>query len=92
MSDIETVMTFITALQSEDLSLAADHMTDDFAITGWTIQPVGKNEFLAVQSELNTAMPDFSYNLSNEHKTNEAVSALIRISGTHTQDQLTYLT
>jgi hypothetical protein len=86
MSAVETVKTFITALQSEDLGLAADHMTDDFEITGWTIQPIGKNEFLAVQSELNNAMPDFSYNLSNEHTSNDEVSALIRISGTHTQD------
>lgn len=86
MSDVETVKTFITALQSEDLGLAADRMTDDFEMTGWTTQPIGKNEFLALQSELNNAMPDFSYNLSNEHKLHEEVSAYIHISGTHTQD------
>ena len=86
MSDVEIVKTFITALQSEDLGLAADHMTDEFEMTGWTTQPIGKNEFLAIQSELNSAMPDFSYNLSHEHKAEDVVKAFIRISGTHSQD------
>jgi len=86
MSAIEIVKTFITALQSGDFSVAADHMTDDFEMKGWTTQPIGKNEFLALQSELNNAMPDFSYNLSNEHKSDNEVNVLIRITGTHTQD------
>lgn len=86
MSPVEKIKTFITALQSGDLDVAADHMSDNFQMTGWTTQPIGKNEFLALQSELNNAMPDFSYNLSEEHQSNDAVSALIHISGTHTND------
>jgi hypothetical protein len=86
MSAVEIVKTFITALQSEDLGLAADYMTDDFEMTGWTTNPIGKTEFLAMQSQLNSAMPDFSYNLSNEHRAEDVVKALIRITGTHSQD------
>jgi len=86
MSSVEIIKTFITALQSGDLGVAADHMSDDFQMSGWTIQPIGKDEFLALQSELNNAMPDFSYDISEVHRTNDEVSALIFISGTHTND------
>ena len=85
MKPKETVQTFITALQSGDMDMAAQYMMDDFVFEGWTPQPLNKGEFLALQSELHAAMPDYAFNLSEVRERNGVVSALMQISGTHTQ-------
>jgi len=86
MSAIDTVKTFITALQAGDLELAAQYMSDDFSMSGWTAQPIGKGEFLAMQSELHAALPDLTYHLSDLQEDRDSVTGLMSLSGTHTQD------
>ncbi len=86
MSASVTVKTLVTTLQSGDMAFAANSMSDDFFITGFAHIPLNKTEFLAVQSELCAAMPDFSYNFSNEHHQKNEVQALIQITGTQTND------
>lgn len=87
MVDRATVVrTFITALQSGDMELAARTAADALVVSGLMPRPLDKNEFLAVQSELLAAMPDFSYNLSNVHDMHKEVHAAIQITGTHTQN------
>ncbi|HZU02373.1 MAG TPA: nuclear transport factor 2 family protein [Ktedonobacteraceae bacterium] len=86
MNAIDTVKTCITALQSGDIELAASILSDDFLLTGLTPNPLRKNALLALQGELLTAMPDFSYNLAGIHQEAREVIALIQITGTHTRD------
>ncbi len=86
MNKTEIVKAFITALQSGDQALAAHYMADNFTFSGWTQQPIDREEFLAIQSELEDAMPDFSYNLSDVHEEGDKVESLIQISGTHSHD------
>ncbi|HZO76248.1 MAG TPA: nuclear transport factor 2 family protein [Ktedonobacteraceae bacterium] len=83
MNTTTTVKTLITALQAGDMEMAASIMSDDFLISGLTPRPLNKGEFLAFQSELLGAMPDFSYSLDQIQQGNE-VTALIQITGTHT--------
>jgi hypothetical protein len=80
----EIVQTFITAIQSGDLDMAAQYITDDFVFEGWTPQRLNKGEFLALQSELHAAMPDYAFNLSDVDEQNGVVSALMQITGTQT--------
>ena len=86
MGATEIVKTFITALQSGDMEVAANYMSDDFVVHGWTPYPLDKTKFLATQSALLDAMPDFSYNLSDVHKAGDGVEALIQVTGTQTND------
>ncbi len=84
MSVTETVKTFMTALQSGDMETAANVMADDFRFFGWTQQPLNKGQFLAVQSRLLVAMPDFSYNMSDVQKEHgRGATAFIQMTGTH---------
>ncbi len=83
---IEIVLTFMTALQSGDLELAARVSTPDFIVSGLLTRPLGQNEFLALQNELLAAMPDFSYNLTDVERSGTDVRAFIRISGTQIND------
>lgn len=80
----EIVKTFITALQSGAIDMAAQYMTDDFKLVGWTQQSLDRGEFLALQMQLDAGMPDFSYNLSDLHTHDNEVRALIQIAATHT--------
>ncbi len=84
MSAIDTVKTFMAALQPGDLELAAQYMSDDFSMSGWTTRPISKGVFLAMQSELHTAMPDLSYYLSDLLEDRDRVTGLMSLSGTHT--------
>jgi hypothetical protein len=66
------------------MDMAAQYMTDDFVFEGWTPQALNKGEFLALQSELHAAMPDYAFNLSNMCEQNGVVRALMQITGTQT--------
>ena len=85
MNSREIVKTVITALQSGDFSEAANFMASDFQIVGWMPQPLNQGQFLALQAELNAAMPDISYHLSDLHGHADGVEGLIQVSGTHTK-------
>ena len=86
MSAIDTVKTFITALQSGDMQLAAEVIAEDFRLSGLAPQELDEREFLVLQSRLLTAMPDFSYNLSNLREEGDEVKAIIQVTGTQTGD------
>ena len=86
VSATEIVKTLITALQSRDMDVAANTMSDDFVVHGWTPFPLDQEKFLATQSALLDAIPDFSYNLSDVHKAGDEVEALIQVTGTQTDD------
>jgi len=86
MGATEIVKTLITALQSRDMEVAANAMSDDFVVRGWTPFPLDQANFLATQSALLDAIPDFSYNLSDVHKAGNGVEALIQVTGTQTDD------
>jgi len=86
LSKTEIVKKFITALQSGDMALAADCITDDFVFRGWVPRPLDKREFLALQNELRTALRGYSFNLSDLNERDDRVEAFIQISGTHARD------
>jgi hypothetical protein len=86
MSNKEVVKSFITALQSSDFELAAGLMSDDFVASGFTPDPLDKGEFLAMQSELHDALPDYAFNLSEVHERDNGTAALVQITGTHQRD------
>ncbi len=86
MDKTEIVKTFITALQSGEFEVAANYMVDDFTLSGWVDDTLDRGKFLAMQSELRDAMPDFSYNLNDVHEQDDRVESLIQITGTATSD------
>ena len=86
MSKIETVNAFSSALESHDFEKAASYLSDDFTLSGPTPQPVGKNEFIAIQSAFMRAIPDWSFNNHDVQEQGEKVTGAVQITGTHTQE------
>jgi len=84
MSATDTVKAFIVALEARDFNKAASYLSDDFVFSGVTPQPVGKNEFLGMQESVQTAFPDWSFNLGDLHEDGDTVKMTLQISGTQT--------
>ncbi len=83
MNSIDAVNTFITALQSGDIELVADIMSDDFVMSGFAPKQLNKNQFLATYSNLLASMPDLSFNMTGEPgEENGVVQTEIEITGT----------
>ena len=84
MSAIDTVNTYMTALQSGDIELAADTMSDDFVMSGFAPKELNKNQFLSTYSNLLASMPDLSFNMADElSEADGVVQVEIEITGTH---------
>lgn len=83
MSATETVNAFSEALEAHDFDKVASYLSDDFTLSGPTPQPVGKNEFIAIQSAFMRAFPDWSFNLSHLEEQGNKVLATVQITGTH---------
>jgi hypothetical protein len=86
LSTVETVNALVTALQSGDLELAASLLSEDCVVSGFAPEPLKRAKFLALQSQLLAAMPDFSYNLSQIDAEGKNAHALITITGTNTNN------
>jgi len=85
MSKTETVKAFSSALESKDFDKAASYLSDDFTLTGPTPQPVGKNEFIGIQSAFILAIPDWSFNDHDVQEQGDKVTGAVQITGTHTE-------
>lgn len=86
MSKTDTVEKFSDALEANDFEKAASYLSDDFTLSGPTPQPVGKNEFIAIQSAFMRAFPDWSFNQGTPQEQGDKVLATIQITGTNTHD------
>jgi predicted ester cyclase len=84
MSAIETVQAFSDALEAKDLERASSYLSEDFTLRGPTPQPVGKNEFIAIQGIFFHAFPDWSFNQGPLQEEGDKVIGTVRITGTHT--------
>lgn len=86
MTKIETAKAFSAALEARDFDMAASYLADDFVFSGPVPQPLGKQEFIAVQSAFEDAFQDWSFNSHDEVEQGDKVVAAVQITGTHTRD------
>ena len=86
MSKVDIVQAFSDALEAKDFNKAASYLADDFVFVGPAPQPLGKQEFLAVQRACEEAFPDWSFNSHDEVEQGDRVVAAVQITGTHTRD------
>ena len=61
MSAVDTVKDFMIALEAKEFDKVASYLSDDFVFSGWTPQPLDKDQFLTVMRELKAGLPNLSY-------------------------------
>jgi hypothetical protein len=84
MSAKDIALAGIKAFESHDFAKADSMLSDDMVFAGPVPQPVGKREFVGLQSALIRAMPDWKFNAGEIKEEGDKVTVPVRISGTHT--------
>ena len=89
MSSVDIVNDFMVALESKDFDTAASYLSDDFVFSGWTPQPLDKDQFMTVMRELKAGIPNLSYHFHTVRDVQDLVQesnvkAAIQMTGTQT--------
>ena len=84
MDAIELVKTGLKATEAGQAGKFGDLLADDMVFAGPVPQPIGKREFVGLQTALVAAMPDWKFNASGFKQAGDQVIADMQITGTHT--------
>ena len=84
--DPETVLKeCYAAFEASQFDKAAGYFADNFVLTGPTPQPVGKKEFVGLQTGLIQGIPDWKFNAHNFQTQGDTVTVVMQITGTQTR-------
>ena len=86
MDDIEVVVMFFRAIESKDWHKLNEIVADDFHYYGPTPDPFGKEVWMDFQRAVQSAFPDWAYNLKKVELVDGKVEVTVHISGTHTKE------
>jgi hypothetical protein len=78
---IDIVHTFTNALEANDLESAASKMANGFTFSGWTPEPLAKQNFLGVIEGLKAGIPNLKFNLRNLQEHESSVTGTIQVTG-----------
>lgn len=88
-SAVEIVTTFMQELESKEFEKAASHLSDSFFFSGFTPQPLNKDQFISVMSGLYVGFPNLLFNLHGASEADDTmegkrVTGFVKITGTQT--------
>lgn len=84
MSAIDIVKAGLAATEAGDFKKLDGMVADDYVFAGPVPEPVGKREFMGLQSALLTAMPDWKFNATDFKEDGDVVTVTLRVTGTQT--------
>ena len=86
MSGIDTVKAALAAAEAGDFAKASGMFTDDMMFAGPVPNPVGKKEFIGIQSAMVAGIPDWKFNAADFKEQGDKVTATLQITGTQTRE------
>jgi predicted ester cyclase len=86
MKAIDTVKAGIAASEAGDIKKYESLLADDMVFAGPVPKPVGKREFIGLQTALLAAMPDWKFNASDFKENGDKVTVMVQITGTQTKE------
>jgi predicted ester cyclase len=84
MNAIDVVKNGLAATEAGQFNKFSDILADDLVFAGPVPEPVGKREFVGLQTALVKAMPDWKFNASDFKMNGDKVIVNIQITGTQT--------
>jgi predicted ester cyclase len=84
MNAIDIVKACLAAIETRQTSKFSDSLTDDMVFDGPVPEPVGKREFVGLQTALVAAIPNWKFNATDFKMNGEQVTATFQITGTQT--------
>ena len=86
MNAIDMIKSGLAGMEMGQSEKLADILTDDMVFAGPVPEPVGKNEFIGLQTALVKALPDWKFNGSDFKQNGDKVTATFQITGTQTRE------
>jgi len=86
MNAVDIVKTGLAAVEANDFNKLDSMLTDDMVFAGPVPEPVGKREFIGLQSMLVAAMPDWKFNPADFKENGNTVTVMLQVSGTQTNE------
>ena len=83
MNKRETVQALADAVQKGDFEMAKSMLADDFQFSGPVPEPIDKEAWLGMSSNLKTAFPDLNYHFKVIGAEGDVVRVISQLSGTH---------
>jgi hypothetical protein len=84
MSALDIVKAGLAAIEAGDFKKLDSMVADDMVFAGPVPEPLGKREFIGVQSAMHTAKPDWKFNPSDFKENGDVVTVNFQITGTQT--------
>lgn len=84
MSNIDVFKSGLAAFEAGDAKKVDSLLSDDMVFAGPVPQPIGKREFVGLQTALIAAMPNWKFNASDFKEEGDKVTAQAHVSGTQT--------
>ncbi len=84
MSGIDIVKAMLAATEAGDFQKAGGMITDDMVFAGPVPEPVGKREFIGMQTAMQAGIPDWKFGASDFKENGNQVTAVMHVSGTQT--------
>lgn len=84
MNKRETVQALVDSLQKGDFENARTMLADEFQFSGPVPEPINKDVWLGMSSNLKTAFPDLNYHFKVIGTEGDVVKVISQLSGTHT--------
>lgn len=84
MNKRETVQALVDSVQKADFQTAKSMLADDFQFSGPVPEPIDKEAWLGMSSNLRTAFPDLNYHFKVIGAEGDVVRVISQLSGTHT--------
>jgi predicted ester cyclase len=84
MNAIDVVKAGLAASEAGQPGKFAEFLADDMVFTGPVPQPIGKREFIGLQTAMVAAMPDWKFNAKDFKQDGDKVTATFQITGTQT--------
>ena len=86
MSAIDIVKSALAAAEAGDYAKVSGMLTDDMQFAGPVPNPVGKKEFIGIQSAMVAGIPDWKFNAGDLKEQGDKVTAVMQITGTQTKE------
>ena len=86
MNAIDMIKSGLNGMEMGQPGKLADTLTDDMVFAGPVPEPVGKREFIGIQSAMVAAMPDWKFNATDFKQNGDQVTAFFQITGTQTRE------
>jgi predicted ester cyclase len=86
MNGIDIVKSALSAAEAGDFARVSGMLTDDMKFAGPVPNPVGKKEFIGIQSAMVAGIPDWKFNATDYKEAGDKVMAMFQIAGTQTKE------